>query len=274
MKKEVQITILAILLTVFSICLIALGLRYYLQHEQTQNYLLTTKQSVHGVNVESPVEYKGVKIGVVKQVSLQNDIVHIIIAVNKAAPINSGIAAVITTRGLTNKGFTGFVEVELFQHTVNKQPIKKQPGERYAKIPLLAVKLGSVDTILSGVSTNVESVEKLIAQLLNQQTVQSFQLLIKNLQQLTTLLNDNNQKLTAIINNTQDATSKLSPLLVNGNSTMNNLNRQLIPSLRRSLKNVDTLSTNLLKTLEQVGGNPAVLIRGTVPRKLGPGEQP
>jgi phospholipid/cholesterol/gamma-HCH transport system substrate-binding protein len=81
-----------------------------------------------------------------------------------------------------------------------------------------------------------------------------------------------NDRLGVIFTNTERATMRLDPLLQSGSETLRALQTQVLPQAHRSLVRIEHLSSSVDETVTKVKRNPAVLLRGTSPNPLGPGE--
>ena len=58
-----------------------------------------------------------------------------------------------------------------------------------------------------------------------------------------------------------------------GKITLDKLKQQTIPEIMFLLQRLDSIAANLEKVSKQMRENPAVLIRGKMPPKPGPGEK-
>ena len=115
------------------------------------------------------------------------------------------------------------------------------------------------------------------------------------MQQVTKVLADNTNRLNTIVANTERASHRFEPLLQSGddavralqtqtlpeahlllqssNNTVTALQTQILPEAHRALFNVDNLSSSFADLATRINRDPSIVIRGTTPRPLGPGEE-
>jgi phospholipid/cholesterol/gamma-HCH transport system substrate-binding protein len=74
------------------------------------------------------------------------------------------------------------------------------------------------------------------------------------------------------LQNSAKATKEFPLLLQNGQHAMQEFTMQTLPAANRSIANINTITTNLSVTTDEIKQNPAILIRGRTQRPLGPGE--
>ncbi|WP_226704522.1 MlaD family protein [Microbulbifer elongatus] len=288
-------------------------------HYQTSGrfttYQILTEDSVSGLIAGAPVEFHGVDVGMVTEVELTGpSSVRILLDVEKDAPVSSATVATITARGLATRGFTGYVYV-LLENTGSKQgPLTAAPGARYPRIPNAPSRSVNLDTAISQVNENVQSLTELLRTMLDKDTIAAFQQAVGNLQQVTQMLADNQQRLSAIIANTEHASGRLGPLLDSSGDTVHALRQvsqmlagnqerlntiitnteqasgqlgplldassqsvhalqlQVLPEAYRTMATLNQLTNSMTRLTDKINRNPSVLLRGSTPPPLGPGE--
>ncbi len=266
-------------------------------------YKLSTQESVSGLVVDAPVEYKGVEVGKVKSIKLVNSQwIDILLNIKKDSPITNGTVATITARGLTPRGFTGFVYITLKNDGKDLLPLVAQKGQLYPEIPVAPSTSLSLDTTLVQMGKNVQYFTELFKNILDGATINSIKELLSDLKKVTSVLATNNQKLNGILINFEKASYHIEPFLKSGQNVMGQLSKQTLPEvhhmfsdLRPFLKSghdmmslletqtlpttlhtftqLDELSRSFSDLLNEIKRDPSILIRGTTPRLPGPGEE-
>lgn len=252
METNVNYTIVGIFVislisaTIMAVIWLSSGFGY----TDTTIYQINMKESISGLDVDSPVEYNGVSVGSVKNISLDHAnprLVILLLAIKSDTPITEGTIATLKARGIT-----GITFVDLSDKGDDLTPLKALPGEEYPIIktgPSLFLKL---DAALSKLSENFQQVTKAIDSLLDKENQRAFKELLLNLKQ---------------------ASKDFTPLLKSTTNAMNTLESQTLPRTYQMLNNLDQLSRDLSQISAQVKQNPSILIRGVEGQRLGPGEK-
>ncbi len=239
---------------------------------QYEIYQIRTHDSVSGLLADAPVEFHGVEVGRVRDVSLTDPhTVSILLNVKKDAPITVATTATITSRGLATRGFTGYVYISLEDSGADATPLAPAPGSPFPLIRSAPSKSVALDTAISQVNENVAVVVDLLRSTLDKQTIVALKQAVSNLQHVTAMLDTNNKKLSAIISNTEQASNQFPLLLESGNDTVKALQQQVLPEAYRTLSNLDRLSSSLTALTARINRDPSLLLRGITPRP-GPGE--
>jgi phospholipid/cholesterol/gamma-HCH transport system substrate-binding protein len=153
----------------------------------------------------------------------------------------------------------------------------------------------TLDTTINQVNANFQIVTELLKSILDAKTVASLKQSADSLQQVTKVLADNTDKLNAIVANTERASRRIDPLLQSSdaavralqtqtlpeanlllqssNDTVTALQTQILPEAHRALFNLDNLSSSFTDLATRINRDPSIVIRGTAPRPLGPGEE-
>lgn len=292
--------IVTILLTSFM--LVSIWLFSNLSFNRYSTYKIYTHQSVSGLLVDAPIEYKGVDVGKVKSIELRGARgIEILLSIKNSVPITKGTDAILTTRGLTTRGFTGFVYIALKDEGTNLESLVALPGETYPIIPMTSSTTLSLDTTLIQTNTHLQHISELFHSIFDKENRDTLKELLNSLQSVTNVLATNSEKLDTILTNTEKASyylepflksgqatlrtletetlpttqrvfSHLDPFLLSGQATMMMLQTQTLPTANRAISHLDDLSRSLITLTNEMKQDPSVLFRGTTPPPPGPGE--
>src|SRR5579885_3117743 len=111
-----------------------------------QIFVIYTPDTVSGLLTNALVEFKGVEVGVVNRIELiDHDWVKIELHIQKNFHVTKNTAALISTRGLTNRGYTWYVFIELLDTKIHERSLPPSVAGRDPVIPLLPSNSYSVD---------------------------------------------------------------------------------------------------------------------------------
>lgn len=252
---------------VFSIIWLSSGLSVM----QYSRYLIYSQESVSGLSLDAPVEYNGVNVGSVTDISLDRanpHIVKVLLNINSSTPVTKGTVATLTTKGITGVAF-----IALKDTGSDLTPLVAQNGSPYPVIPTSPSIFMRLDFALTKLSKNLQSVADSMSALLDKENLKSFKDILANLDHLTSTLSDNSEKLNTLIMNTARASQQLTPLLQSGTTTMKTLELQTLPTTYRLLSNLNDVVRTLNEVSTQLKQNPSMLLRGTATPPPGPGER-
>jgi phospholipid/cholesterol/gamma-HCH transport system substrate-binding protein len=234
-------------------------------------YLIYSQESVSGLSLDSPVEYNGVKVGTVQEISIVKNnprLVKVLLSIKTTTPITQGTVATLTSRGLT-----GVVFIALKDVGNNLEPLIAKPGYPYPVIPTTPSLYMRLDSALRQVTKSLQTVSQTFKTLFDQENLKSIKNILNNMNQVTLNFANNTEKINRIIDNTTLASSQFSPLLRSTQNAMRTLEMQTMPATYRLMSNLDEITRNLAEVSLQLKQNPSVIIRGTAPLPPGPGER-
>lgn len=296
MTKDKGFNIRQILFTVV-LTSVAVGLIWYISgvpFHPYSIYKISTQKSISGLVVDAPVEFKGVDVGKVKSIEIKNSqLVEILVEIKKEIPITKGTVAILTARGLTSRGFTGFVYVDLQEEGSNNALLPTLPGHQYPIIPIKPSNIASLDSTIDQMNQNLLTMTELIHSVFDQENRDLFRTilldlkevthtlslhsqklgsLLDNTEKVTGMLANNNQRLEAILINTEKASYHIEPFLKSGQNTLMMLESRTLPAASEALTNLNAVSNTLVNFVNELKQDPSVLIRGKAPPIPGPGE--
>jgi phospholipid/cholesterol/gamma-HCH transport system substrate-binding protein len=274
--------------------------------ENTTKYLIVSPKSVSGLNPQAAVRYRGVRVGKVIDVDLQDTReVSILIRVDSDVPITRGTRASIGTQGLTGQGY-----VQLDDDGSDMAP---PPIAKGSRLPMIAMRSGSLmDTATEGAQEIIARLRKSserVEQILSEQNVQridatlqnlaaSSEHLEKSLAQVSALAVDmrrfssaeNAEHITATLTQLQASTREL-PAAVSdfrsalgkidaaasrvdklGSDVQANLNSETFPRVNELMLGLQASSQQLSRVLDDIERTPQVLLLGKRQQAPGPGE--
>ena len=239
-----------------------------------ETYQIRTTDSVSGLIVDAPVEFHGVDIGKVARIELIGPkLVNVLLHIRKDAPVTTATVATVTSRGLSSRGFTGYVYVALEDDdSAGARPVTVSAGNVYRELRTAPSRSVNLDVAISQVNENVQSMATLLQTSLDDKTLASLRQALDGMQQVTRTLAANSEKMNAIILNAERASNRLEPLLESTNQTARALQTQLLPQAYDALAKMDRLSGTLNSAVGRIERDPSVIVRGPSRRLPGPGE--
>lgn len=181
-----------------------------------RSYYAYFGESVSGINEDSVVRYKGIKVGRVRNMRLDPENperVRLVLDIAEGTPIKEDTVASLATQGLTGLAF-----VELGGGTRNSPPLTPPPGQPY---PVIKIKPSlPLDQAASTLMTSLNEIASSLKDLTDKESRDSIRKTMVNLAELTAALKQREKELDKLfsstdrtLENTREATEKL-PALV------------------------------------------------------------
>ncbi|TAK79477.1 MAG: MCE family protein [Gammaproteobacteria bacterium] len=258
METNVNYTIVGafVIILISAMVLTIVWLSSGFSFEQNTNYMVYMRESVSGLNVDSSVEYNGVEVGGVKSIQINRQdpqVVEILLSIKNTTPITEGTVATLSSKGITGIGY-----IALKDKGMDTRPLVAQPGQLYPVIKTAPSFFVRLDTALNKLSENLSNLSASVQSLLNKQNQQTIRQTLLNLEEMTNHLAANSKK--------------LEPLVQSSSEAMRMLETQTLPEAYRLMYNLNDMSRSLTEMTNEIKQNPSILVRGTAPQPLGPGE--
>lgn len=308
MEAKVNFVVVGVFVIALSTALIAgvlwlsSGKYYRKNYDIYQTYM---SESVSGLNLDSPVKYRGVDVGRIRKVALAPgnvEQVEVTLEIDHGTPIKEDTVAVLQTQGLTGIAF-----VELTGGHRDSPPLKARPGEAYPVIksgPSLMARLESSATVLldnlNRASDNFSALIDEDNRRAIKKTVADLQLLSQTLAARSATIDSGLANAARTVENTAQFTDQLPHLAqrlehsadafdrmtsqvanagANANDTldstradMQQFTSETLPEVRELVAELRDLTATLRRVSREVETNPSILVAGKPPAKRGPGE--
>lgn len=214
------------------------------------NYEVLMKESVTGLAIDAAVEFNGVNVGSVKSIEISKEdprTVILLLDIKEGTPVTLATRATLKMKGLTGIGYLALID-----NGTDTRLLKAEPGQAYPIIntsPSLFVRF---DSALTKLSDSLHQVSMSMQSLLDQQNLRSIKYILQNMQIVT---------------------KAMPQLLKESSNAMQIITTRTLPAANQSMNDLSVVTRNLVDVSNELKQNPAVLIRGTQPAKLGPGEK-
>ncbi|QOY55909.1 MCE family protein [Candidatus Sulfurimonas marisnigri] len=159
-----------------------LGFTYWLlkpsSEDEKQKYLIYFDESVLGLNVDASVKYRGVGVGKVVKLSINqknSQKVEVLISVLKTTPIKSS-----TVAKLNSHGITGLSYINLSFDDSNAEPLEAKEGEDYPVIKTIPSLFNQLESSFGNFSDNLSTTLMKTQELLDGENQIQVSLLLKN----------------------------------------------------------------------------------------------
>jgi phospholipid/cholesterol/gamma-HCH transport system substrate-binding protein len=304
MEEKVNFALVGIFVLVLSAALLG-GILWFssdksygTSYDMYQTYM---RESVSGLNLNSPVRYRGVEVGQVRKIALAPgnvEQVQLTLAVEHGTPIKVDTLAVLQSHGLT-----GIAYIELTGGTQEAAFLQKQPGEEYPVIKTEPSLMRRLDTSISSLLVNLNRTSENLNAMLDERNRKAVKKILVDLETVAHTLAARAPAIDAGLNNaarTLQNTARMSddlPMLalrvqrsadafdrmagqwtLAGSSAASaidgtwQLTRDTLPEFHQMVLELRELTASLRRVSEQLEQNPATLLYGKPKAKHGPGE--
>lgn len=306
MENKFSFAAVGVFVVGFSIVLLALVVWLTVGAEKVTYlpYKVVTTESVAGLSVNSSVNYKGVDIGIVRKIQLNDeDPRYVIISLDiiKGTPIKADTEAVLTSRGIT-----GLVGVSLTGGRASSPDVVPT-----AENPVPSIKNGAslakrLDTAFNEVSKSVSDLSSKLDLVVTQENAEHVNNILKNIDRFTSNLAGSSEEVAEMVNriepkldkalkafdafsvitdNVKKTSEDLQVTLNNADQTLASWGktaivfqdlgksvRTQIPNLNSTFTELNTILYQTSQLINQLNNEPNALIMGKSRPKRGPGE--
>ena len=284
-KTNYFIVGLSVLLLAAGLIIAGLWLSVGFDQKKYATYTVYMRETVSGLNDESPVKYNGVKVGYIDKIEL-NAInpqqVRLQIKVEEATPITTSTEATLVAQGITGTTYLG-----LSATSSSITPLEKTPGELYPVIPYRP-------SFFNQLEKDIRTTTKAINRIFDKENARHIASTIANLKKTSDIIERNNQNInksleelpqlisalkisvrefSSMSHDISAAGAQVSDAMRAGRNSIDKISQQAIPPAVILLRRLNLIAANLEQVSAEIRQNPAVIIRGSAPPKLGPGEK-
>ncbi|MBN2018097.1 MAG: MCE family protein [Candidatus Cloacimonetes bacterium] len=245
-SQKIRLGIFALVGIVFLVILVGIIVGSKLFDKKDFYFIAYKGQSVSGLNVGSAVQYHGIRVGRIEDLSIdKEDVTTVIveISVKAGTPIKKDVKAVMAAVGIT-----GLKQIELVggdPREVNLKPGSYiQPGESTLDI---------ITDKAQDIAEKVDEILRNIANIFNEETQENIQEAVANtnnsLKNLNLILDENRAGLNESIQNIARISSELADLL----STINDVTQQLdLDQFNATISNINTSVYDLTEAFNNI----------------------
>jgi phospholipid/cholesterol/gamma-HCH transport system substrate-binding protein len=285
LDPKVNYTAIGIYVVVLSMALLAIVFWLSVVHtKHYRRYLVFMKESVAGLTEKAPVKFNGVDVGYVEKIQIEPENpqeVRLLVKIDKKTPITKSTTATLMSTGITGSTYLG-----LKAKTPYAPPLLKHAGEPYPVIPSepsLLVQLNEalrdVTSGLKGMSESFKGMNEGFKRLFTPATVASIQNILAKTSTASNQFPDAMKKIRGAAVGLTSASEQIKTTLENSECTIKSFDVALKNFTEQTLPEIFQAARSLKQTLDDAKGvtslmkqNPSVIIRGTKPVPLGPGE--
>ncbi len=273
--------------------------------QQVDRYLAVMEESVSGLNVNAPVKYNGVDVGMVRDIQLDPSNparVRLVFAIRRGTPIKENTEAVLKTQGLT-----GIAYVELSGGTPGSPPLRATAA---AEIPVIRTKpslSARLENVLTTVLVKLDATTSRLDAMLSKENEAALSTALANLAAVSHVLAarkdtidagllsaartlENSARLTAQLGPVAErvgqaadsldqmgheagsASTKAGTAVVAVGADLQRFGSQTLPGIQSLLGELQAVSASLKRLAEQTERQPSGLLFGRSPVPDGPGE--
>ena len=296
MESKINYTVVGLFVVLLSIALIVIV--FWLSGNGTKTnhktYLVLMNEAVSGLSLQAPVKFNGVDVGSVTNISLNPknpQQVKLLLSINADTPITTSTVATLMAQGVT-----GLTYVGLKAKSSVGEPLMIKPGEEYPIIASEPSFLVQMDTVLKGLTDNLNSLSENFSEIFNAQNREALKETLTSLDVITRTLANNSQNIDSTIRaadqtfqNTAIASRQLPGIMselkttLNSVQTMtqsveqtstqvNNFSQQALPNAVDTMNRLKNITANLQTLTQEISNNPSVIMRGKQLPPPGPGE--
>jgi len=299
----VGVFVIVLTMTAISSVLYLSSSKFYRKtYDVYQTYL---SESVAGLNLSSPVRYRGVDVGRVRAIRLAPgnvEQVQVTLEIERGTPIKVDTIAILESQGLTGIAF-----VDLTAGHRDSEPLTAKPGEEYPVIPsgpsLMGRLESSLPTLIAGISrvagnlnaimdeenrrslkqtlADVQTVAKALAGRKAAidsgladaaQTMRNSARLSAELPKLVRRVERSAEAFDLMTRQIGSAGTSATDTLAATRAEIRQFTGETLPEVRELVAELRVLTATLQRTVDKVEREPSVLLFGRPQARPGPGE--
>jgi len=225
-----------IVVTLF-LLLFALWAAKYSSEKSWREYAVIFNEPVTGLSEGSTVQYNGISVGTVQQLSLAPDDPRRVIAklrLQADAPIKTD-----TRAKLSMTGITGSPIIQLTGGSPNSPALAD--AERSSDIPVIQTEASALQNIADTANRLVARMD----QVLSDENVKHVSNTLANIESLTGSIAGQREDLRALITNARKSSEQLTATLNTTNRAVENVDRELVDKLPGLIAKLDSTLTKL-----------------------------
>lgn len=275
---------IAVLVLAASLLSASLWLSVGFDRKKYNNYLVYLNEPAGSLTEDSMVKYNGVRVGLVNSIELNNQDpqqVILVIKIEEGVPITEGTQATLISQGITGTTYLG-----LSSSSPSLIPLKKTAGAPYPIIPSkpsffyqleknidkLTQQINRVfdDENTKNIKATLDHLEKLSASFSNND--KSIDETLKELPKLIKGLKVSAQKFDVMADDISVSGRQFTSTMKAGKNSIDQISQQTLPPATLLLRRLNNIAANLEKMSAEMRNNPSIVLRGSAPPELGPGE--
>ncbi len=307
MDSKVNYTLVGLFVLVLGSALVAAGLWLAATRGEKAyvSYVAYVSESVSGLNAKAAVKYRGVDVGLVRDIALDHDNperVRLLFDLERGTPVKQDTLAVLATQGIT-----GLAYIDLTGGSRDSPPLVPTPDRPLPEIktgPSLLVRLDTAVTTvladLSEVANHLNDVAGRVGALLSEANQRSISQTLSNIERVTgdlaarveglgqgmetvgTILHDVTavsaqlpvlvqavQKTVASIDRAASGVDRVADA---GQREVTRFSRETSAQVGQALHELQVLGEALRRLVQQLERNPNMLLLGRPRAQPGPGE--
>lgn len=261
-----------VMIGLFTVIVVAAGLVFalwlgkYGKHTAMSNYVIVFNEPVRGLAAGSAVQFNGIKVGEVVDLSLDPaDIRHVRALIN----IQSAIPVKVDTRArLVITGITGVSVISLSSGPTDSPPLMKKEGQRYPELVAVPSPISQFmqngDTLLASMTELLHNAN----QMLSGQNAARVSRTLDNLESVTALFAEKRTDLGELVTSMATASQTLNETLHTVNSLVSNEGQATLRNARHALESVDKAATGVARLVTDNQGAVSSGMQGL--NELGP----
>jgi phospholipid/cholesterol/gamma-HCH transport system substrate-binding protein len=238
METKANYVLIGVFTLLVSLGLLAFGLwaAKYSSDRTWKEYRVVFREAVTGLSVGSPVQYNGIAVGSITDLSLAPDDPRQVIArirLNSTTPVKTDTRAKLAITSLTGPSI-----IQLSGGTPQAASLASVSQE---PIPTIETSPSALQNITDVANRVVERLD----QMLSDKNVASISATLANLETISVGLADREQGTQALITSARDAARNLDATLTTTNGTIKRLDQNLVQQLPPILDKLETTLTQL-----------------------------
>ena len=277
---------IAVLVLAISLLSASLWLSVGFDRKQYHHYLVYLNEPAGSLTEDSMVKYNGVRVGLVNSIELNikdPQQVILVLKIEDGVPITEGTQATLISQGITGTTYLG-----LSATSPSLKPLKKTADAPYPIIP-------SKPSFFYQLEKNIDKLTQQVNRVFDKENTDNIRLTLEHLEKLSAVFSKNDanideslkelpklikglkvsaQKFDVMADDVSVSGKQFTATMRAGKNSIDQISQQTLPPATLLLRRLNGIAANLEKMSAEMRRNPSVVLRGSAPTELGPGESP